>query len=159
MKNWRGRPGPLVLETRCVLVRAHCSEGPTDAVIVFGTGRVCVCDDGQRSNTKPGLRVDNDARIGMPPGMPEGAMCVQRFDDSLKFCNSHYLSHFAAFFIDARTKRSVVESFVLIFCLVLRRHDFSRVLKVGPPTGTGSISGKRPSGSQRSGPAEATWYS
>ena len=27
-----------------------------------------------------------------------------------KFCNSHYLSHFAAFFIDARTKRSVVES-------------------------------------------------
>jgi hypothetical protein len=41
-----------------------------------------------------------------------GAMCVQRFDDSRKFCNSHYLSHFAAFFIDARTKRSVVESFV-----------------------------------------------
>ena len=28
-----------------------------------------------------------------------------------KFCNSHYLSHFAAFFIDARAKRSVVESF------------------------------------------------
>ena len=33
-----------------------------------------------------------------------------------EFCNSHYLSHFAAFFIDARTKRSVVESFdYLIF--------------------------------------------
>ena len=28
-----------------------------------------------------------------------------------KICNSYYLSHFAAFFIDARTKRSVVESF------------------------------------------------
>ena len=27
-----------------------------------------------------------------------------------EFCNSHYVSHFAAFFIDARTKRSVVES-------------------------------------------------
>jgi hypothetical protein len=26
-------------------------------------------------------------------------------------CNSHYLSRFAAFFIDVRTKRSVVESF------------------------------------------------
>jgi len=26
-------------------------------------------------------------------------------------CNSHYLSRFAAFFIDTRTKRSVVESF------------------------------------------------
>ena len=25
----------------------------------------------------------NDARTGMPPGMPEGAMCVQRFDGSL----------------------------------------------------------------------------
>lgn len=61
-----------------------------------------------------GLREDNDARTGMPIGIPMGAMCVQRFDDSRKFCNSHYLSHFAAFFIDARTKRSVVESFVLI---------------------------------------------
>ncbi len=27
--------------------------------------------------------VVNDSRTGMPPGMPEGAMCVQRFDDSL----------------------------------------------------------------------------
>ena len=83
------------------------------AVIVFGRG-----DDPPRgaiakpSNTKPrGLRGDNDARTGMPFGIPKGAMCVQRFDDSLEFCNSHYLSHFAAFFIDARTKRSVVESF------------------------------------------------
>ena len=43
-------------------------------------------------------------------GIPRSARCVQRFDDSLKICNSHYLSHFAAFFIDARAKRSVVES-------------------------------------------------
>src|SRR3954464_3071988 len=60
------------------------------------------------------LEGTNDARTGMPFGIPKGAMCVQRFDDSLEFCNSHYLSHFAAFFIDARTKRSVVESFVFI---------------------------------------------
>ncbi|GKV53400.1 hypothetical protein SLEP1_g59930, partial [Rubroshorea leprosula] len=53
-----------------------------------------------------GVKKDNDARTGMPFGIPKGAMCVQRFDDSRKFCNSHYLSHFAAFFIDARTKRS-----------------------------------------------------
>jgi hypothetical protein len=33
-------------------------------------------------NGKPGLRVDNDARTGMPFGIPKGAMCVQRFDDS-----------------------------------------------------------------------------
>ena len=35
-----------------------------------------------RPNSKPGLRVDNDARTGMPFGIPKGAMCVQRFDDS-----------------------------------------------------------------------------
>ena len=60
------------------------------------------------------LEGTNDARTGMPFGIPKGAMCVQRFDDSLEFCNSHYLSHFAAFFIDARTKRSVVKSFNLL---------------------------------------------
>ena len=32
---------------------------------------------------KPLLEGSNDARTGMPPGMPGGAMCVQRFDDSL----------------------------------------------------------------------------
>src|SRR4051812_10424387 len=57
----------------------------------------------------------------MPFGIPKGAMCVQRFDDSRKFCNSHYLSHFAAFFIDARTKRSVVESFN--YYIVLGHHS------------------------------------
>ena len=31
---------------------------------------------------KPSLRYSNDARTGMPSGIPEGAMCVQRFDDS-----------------------------------------------------------------------------
>lgn len=29
------------------------------------------------------LEGSNDARTGMPPGIPEGAMCVQRLDDSL----------------------------------------------------------------------------
>jgi hypothetical protein len=65
---------------------------------------------GRRPNTQAVLEGGNDARTGMPPGIPGGAMCVQRLDDSL-ICNSHYLSHFAAFFIDAGTKRSVVESF------------------------------------------------
>ena len=49
---------------------------------------------------------------------PEYQRAQYAFKDSMThgFCNSHYLSHFAAFFIDARTKRSVVESFVFI-CL------------------------------------------
>ena len=37
-------------------------------------------------------------------------MCVQRLDDS-QFCNSHYVSHFAAFFIVVRAKISVAESY------------------------------------------------
>ena len=46
--------------------------------------------------------------------MPQwGAMCVQRFDDS-QFCNSHYVSHFAAFFIVVRAKISVAESYNFI---------------------------------------------
>ena len=48
---------------------------------------------------------------------PEYRRAQCAFKDSMihDFCNSHYLSHFAAFFIDARTKRSVVESFSYLF--------------------------------------------
>ena len=44
-------------------------------------------------------------------------MCVQRFDVS-QFCNSHYVSHFAAFFIVARAKISIVESYSFVMVLV-----------------------------------------
>lgn len=52
-------------------------------------------EQGQAPNTKPGegharggttpMRLEglDDARTGMPHGIPRGAMCVQRFDDSL----------------------------------------------------------------------------
>jgi len=46
-------------------------------------------------------------------GIPRSARCVQRFDDSLEICNSHYISRFAAFFIDARAKRYVVENCIM----------------------------------------------
>ncbi|KAL2223780.1 UNVERIFIED_CONTAM: hypothetical protein Sindi_2970900 [Sesamum indicum] len=45
------------------------------------------------------------------PGlMASGATCVQRLDGSRGFCNSHQVSHFATFFIDARAEISVAES-------------------------------------------------
>ena len=44
-----------------------------------------------------------------------------------EFCNSHYVSHFAAFFIDARTKRSVVESFDLFKILTQTTGLITRV--------------------------------
>jgi len=42
------------------------------------------------------------------------------FKDSMihKFCNSHYLSHFATFFIDTRAKRSTVDSCVIFIFVV-----------------------------------------
>ena len=36
-----------------------------------------------KPNTQAVLEGRNDARTGMPLGMPKGARCVQRFDDSL----------------------------------------------------------------------------
>ena len=77
-----------------------------------------------------------------------GAMCVQRFDDSRKFCNSHYLSHFAAFFIDARTKRSVVESFVFLIIIkfAFRRHVSVQELFVGAVGGRSPGATRAPGG-------------
>ena len=53
----------------------------------------------------------------MPAGEPAGASCVQKSDDS-RFCNSHCLSHFAAFFIVMGTKISIVENLVFGLSLV-----------------------------------------
>ena len=66
-----------------------------------------------------------------------------------EFCNSHYLSHFAAFFIDARTKRSVVESFFNSVELRLRFTGFGGSL-VGTPLNAGHQ--RHPGSGQQSGP-------
>ena len=58
-----------------------------------------------------------DTETSMPAGGPAGASCVQKSDDS-RFCNSHCLSHFAAFFIVMGTKISIVENLVLWKSLV-----------------------------------------
>jgi hypothetical protein len=36
-----------------------------------------------RADTSIALRLKNDTQTGIPPGIPGGARCVQRFDDSL----------------------------------------------------------------------------
>ena len=46
-----------------------------------------------------------------------------------KFCDSHYISRFAAFFIDARAKRSFVESFDFI-----DKSDTVYSINAGPKT-------------------------
>ena len=60
---------------------------------------------------------ERDTETSMPAGEPAGARCVQKSDDS-RFCNSHCLSHFAAFFIVMGTKISIVENLVLWLSLV-----------------------------------------
>ena len=80
------------------------------------------------SAQKVELRVSADAQADMPSAGASGAICVQRFDDSLTSCNSHYVSHFAAFFIVARAKISVVESCLSLLCL--REASTSKVRQI-----------------------------
>ena len=61
------KPHTLEDRTRC----RHCLSGPSPGTEDAGPTH------------KPWLEGSNDARTGMPSGIPEGAMCVQRFDDSL----------------------------------------------------------------------------
>ena len=72
-----GRPAPAG-PTRAG-DEAPYARGP-DAVPPLPFGPV---PGGTRPNTQAGLEGSNDARTGMPPGIPGGAMCVQRLDDSL----------------------------------------------------------------------------
>ena len=46
-------------------------------------------------------------------------MCVQRVDDSINSAIHTTFSHFAAFFIVARTKRSIVERCIVFVALAL----------------------------------------
>jgi hypothetical protein len=104
---------------------------------------------------------------------PEYQGAQYAFKDSMThgFCNSHYLSHFAAFFIDARTKRSVVESFYL-FVLYLddtlkvfgyfrskiqtNSTVIARVFWLGAVGGQRARGGQPSGGPKEDGPAEAT---
>ena len=56
----------------------------------------------------------HDTQTGMPLGIAKGRKVRSKIRWFTEFCNSHYLSHFAAFFIDARAKRSVAESCIYI---------------------------------------------
>ena len=60
----------------------------------------------------------NNAQTSILWGIPQSAMCVQKL--MIHFCNSQEISRFAAFFIDTRTKRSIVKSFnfLIIDCMI-----------------------------------------
>jgi hypothetical protein len=85
--------------------------------------------EGARAQHKPsvGLKVKATLRQACLP-VKRGAMCVQRFDDSQNSHESHYLSRFAAFFIDVRAKRSFVESFFCFSAFNGRHNTKNRAL-------------------------------
>ena len=71
------------------------------------------------------LRYTSDAQADMLSAEASSAICVQRFDDSHTSCNSHYVSHFATFFIVARAKISVVEGCNLLRVQSVRKGHHS----------------------------------
>jgi hypothetical protein len=76
----------------------------------------------------------NDARTGIPPGIPEGAMCVQRFDDSLNSA-IHITYRISLRSSSMPEPRDPLLKVLTIF-IVLRRHN-KRVL--GPLAGTDQL--------------------
>ena len=68
----------------------------------------------------------DDTQTGMLLGIPRSARCVQRFDDSLNSAIHITFRAFAAFFIDAKAKRSVAESCNSTFCSVEQFKDMHR---------------------------------
>ena len=76
-------PGPANLQSGCQCpIRSRTRRGAATAFRARPIIPGGMEPDG-RPNTQAVLEGRNDARTGMPLGMPRGARCVQRFDDSL----------------------------------------------------------------------------
>ena len=73
------------------------------------------------ATTREEVGVDrSDTQKGMLSGISQERNLRSKIWWFTEFCNSHYVSHFAAFFIVARTKISVAKScfFVFLLCKV-----------------------------------------
>jgi hypothetical protein len=83
--------------------------------------------------TKPGLEGCNDARTGMPPGKPGGAMCVQRFDDSRN--SAIHITYRIS--LRSSSMPEPRDPLLKVFrdCVVLRRHGFRGLGTSGRPGG------------------------
>ncbi|KAL2225800.1 UNVERIFIED_CONTAM: Protein TAR1 [Sesamum indicum] len=94
---------PLVVDERR---RRGSHFGPTGARVAHGEANVrphATAAGGRRDAVTP--------RQTCPGLMASGAqLCVQKTRWFTGFCNSHQVSHFATFFIDARAEISVAES-------------------------------------------------
>ena len=80
-------------------------------------------------NTKPGLIGFNDARTGMPFGMPKGAMCVQRFDDSLN--SAIHITYRIS--LRSSSMPEPRDPLLKVFIYLIKDSDVQRQGSVGPP--------------------------
>ena len=99
------------------------------------------------------LEGSNDARTGMPPGIPGGAMCVQRLDDSLNSAIhiTYRISLRSSSMPEPRDPLLKVLTYLVYAQTAIFRQS-SMVSSVG--AGPGADAPRRPYG----GPAEATRY-
>jgi hypothetical protein len=96
---------------------------------------------------------DNDARTGMPPGIPRGAMCVQRFDDSRN--SAIRITYRISLRSSSMPEPRDPLLKVLVILAILRHHRCRDLKGLLAGAGRGDIV---PGGPIAGGPAEATRY-
>ena len=74
--------------------------------------------------------VETDTQRGVLPGLSQERNLRSKIWWFTEFCNSHYVSHFAAFFIVARTKISIAKSCILCYLRFKRTNELVNCHKV-----------------------------
>ena len=133
MLKFSGYPYPIRGRTKEVWVSRRAAPGDQCECILLRRGRRRCCrrcsagraalESGTRwpkagapptpSRALGGSRVSKRRSDGHGRRITGGRKVRSKIRWFTEFCNSHYVSHFAAFFIDARAKRSIVESFFI----------------------------------------------
>ena len=141
----RGRPAPagptervtkphtLEDRTRC----RRCLSGPSPG--------------GREPNTQAVLEGSNDARTGMPPGIPGGAMCVQRLDDSLNSA-IHITYRISLRSSSMPEPRDPLLKVLTIFTIGTQTATFRQCSWLRSPAGTGPGAREAPRRPRRAGP-------
>ena len=106
---------------------------------------------GRGPNTQAVLEGSNDARTGMPPGIPGGAMCVQRLDDSLNSA-IHITYRISLRSSSMPEPRDPLLKVLTIFYIGTQTATFRQCSWLRSPAGTGPGAREAPRRPQRAGP-------
>jgi hypothetical protein len=136
--------------------KAPYARGP-DAVPPLPFGPIPGGNRGRGPNTQAVLEGSNDARTGMPPGIPGGAMCVQRLDDSLNSA-IHITYRISLRSSSMPEPRDPLLKVLTDYDNQLRLHTFRTEFMLGSSAGAGPGARGLPGGRRNGGPAEATRY-